>query len=881
MKKGNLLFLAVLVACALLVVVPITAAGGWTLIGWNDLGMHCMDGDYSIYTILPPFNNIHAQLIDSSGHLVKSGSGVSVTYSAVADAGGSINSTSAAKTNFWQFVNGLFGVSISPETGLTGNAMPGSGTGAMKFDPATNWFIADGIPLTPYDDAGNTNYYSMMRLTARDSSGAVLATTDIVLPVSDEMDCSGCHASGVRNDTQPSTGWASNPLLIKDYKLNILKLHDDRQRGDQTFATALAANGYSAAGLYATVTVNGKPILCAACHGSNALGAAGQPGVGPLTQSVHGYHAHVTDPVTGQKLDDAQNRSACYRCHPGSETRCLRGAMGNSVAADGTMAIQCQNCHGNMSAVGAQRQGWLDEPNCQGCHTGTAAKNSGQIRFSSALDSSGLRRTPAEMRFATNPNTPAAGVSLYRFSSGHGGLQCEACHGSTHAEFPSSHANDNVQSNRLQGHSGTLAECGACHAAPLTATGGPHGMHTIGQAWVQAHPDAAERGATSCQDCHGTDFRGTVLSRTTADRTLSTRFGTKQFWRGFQVGCYACHRGPTSESANSNRAPVASDASASAAAGEAVTLQLNASDADGNATTLRIVSQPAHGTVALSGAAATYTAYPGWEGTDSFTFSAWDGSVDSNLGSATVSVSAAQRPSFPAEGVVNAASYQGGAIAPGEMVAIFGSGLGAANPSPVQLNSAGMVTRALAGTRVLFDGMPAPLIYTSATQLVVMVPYGVAGKSATEMRVEYGGIQSAAVSVPVAVAVPGLFAADASGAGPGAFLNQDGVTRNSAANPAPKGSVVVLYATGEGQINTAVLDGQLLAVPLPVPTSKVTVQIDGIDAPVEYAGSVATQVAGFMQLNVRVPDGARSGSVPVTLTVGGVQSKAGITLAVK
>lgn len=881
MKKRGLLFLTVLVLAALLVAGRITAAGGWTLIGWNDLGMHCMDGDYSIYTILPPYNTIHAQLIDSSGHLVKSGSGVTVTYSAVADTGGSINTTSAAKTNFWQFVNGLFGVSLPPETGLTGNAMPGGGTSAMKFDPSTNWFIADGIPLTPYDDAGNTNYYSMMRLTARDSSGAALATTDIVLPVSDEMDCSSCHASWVRSDTQPSSGWASNPLLIKDYKLNILKLHDDRQRGDQTYAAALAANGYSNAGLYATVTGNGKPILCAACHASNALGAAGQPGVAPLTQSVHGYHAHVTDPVTGQRLDDTQNRSACYRCHPGSQTRCLRGVMGNSVAADGTMAIQCQNCHGSMSTVGSQRQGWLDEPNCQGCHTGTATKNSGQIRFSSAIDASGLRRTPADTRFATTPNVPAAGFSLYRFSSGHGGLQCEACHGSTHAEFPSSQPNDNVQSNALQGHAGTLAECGTCHAAPLTTTGGPHGMHTTGQAWVQAHPNAAENGASGCQDCHGTDYRGTILSRTTADRSLSTRFGTKQFWRGFQVGCYACHRGPGSESANSNRAPVVTNASASTAAGQPVTMQLNASDADGDPTTLRIVSQPAHGTVALAGTTATYNPYPGWEGTDSFTFSAWDGSVDSNLGSATLSVFAARRPSFPAEGVVNAASYQGGAVAPGEMVAIFGSGLGAASPASVQLNSAGMVTRSLAGTRVLFDGTPAPLIYTSPAQLVAMVPYGAAGKSATQVRVEYGGIQSTAVSVPVAVAVPGLFAADASGSGPGAFLNQDGVTRNSAANPAPKGSVIVLYATGEGQINTPVFDGQLLAPPLPAPVSKVAVQIDGIDASVEYAGGVATQVSGFMQVNVRVPDGARSGAVPVTLMVGGVQSKPGVTVAIK
>ncbi len=878
--QSTVFALLTLSTIALLVGPAAVAAGSWTLIGWNDLGMHCLDGDYSIYAILPPYNNIHAQLIDSNGRLVKSPGGVTVTYSAVADADGSINSISAPKTNFWQFMNSLFGVSLPPDAGLAGNAMPGAGEAAMKFDPATNWFIAEGVPITPYDDAGNKNYYPMMRLTTRDSSGAVLAATDVVLPVSDEMDCSACHASGARSETQPAGGWASHPLLIKDYKLNILKLHDERQSGNQAYAAALAASGYSSAGLFATA-VNGKPVLCAACHASNALGAAGQPGVAPLTESIHSYHAHATDPATGLPLNDDQNRSACYRCHPGSETRCLRGAMGDAVAANGTMAIQCQNCHGSMNAVGSQRQGWLDEPNCQACHTGTATRNSGQIRFTSALDSSGRLRAPADNRFATNPNTPAPGISLYRFSRGHGGLQCETCHGSTHAEFPSSHASDNVQSTRIQGHPGVLAECGVCHAAPLTTTGGPHGLHTTGQAWVQAHANVAERGTSGCAECHGTDFRGTVLSRTTADRTLSTRFGTKQFWRGFQVGCYACHRGPNTDSANSNRAPVVNNASASTVVGQSATIQLSVTDADGNATTLRVVSQPAHGTVTLAGAAATYTPYAGWEGTDTFTYAAWDGSVDSNLGSVSVTVAAAQRPSFPPEGVVNAASYQGGGIAPGEMVAIFGTGMGPASPAWVQLNSAGLVTRSLAGTRVLFDGMPAPLIYTSANQLVAMVPYGVAGKSASQVQVEYAGILSSAVSVPVLPSVPGLFAADASGSGQGAFLNQDGITRNSAASPAPKGSVAVLYATGEGRIDANVFDGQLLSIPLPAPVSKVAVQIDGIDAPVEYAGSVATQVAGFMQVNVRIPEGVRSGAVPVRLFVGGVPSKDGVTLAVK
>src|SRR6185436_16944738 len=101
--------------------------------------------------------------------------------------------------------------------------------------------------------------------------------------------------------------------------------------------------------LYDTATTNHVPVLCASCHASEALGTGGQPGVKPLTQAIHGRHANVLDPLDGRPLDSVDDRAACYRCHPGSETRCLRGAMGAAVAPDGSLAIQCQDCHGTMS----------------------------------------------------------------------------------------------------------------------------------------------------------------------------------------------------------------------------------------------------------------------------------------------------------------------------------------------------------------------------------------------------------------------------------------------------------------------------------------------------------------------------------------------------
>ena len=615
----------------------------WKVIAWNNLGMHCMDADFSVFAILPPFNVVYAQVVDPSGNLVVDPGSLTVTYEAVADPSGSYNSTSVGKTNFWDHVLQLFGASPPPDMGLAGSAMPGASNTPqpMPFDGSMNIFAATGIPITPYDDAHVKNPYPLLRVVVRDSGGAPLASARVVVPVSDEMDCRACHASGSGAAARPAAGWVNDCDSDRDYKLNILRLHDERQASDPDFQNALALKGYDPSGLYATAT-GGTAILCAGCHASNALPGTGVAGIQPLTEVQHGYHAHVTDPITGDTLDATTNRSACYRCHPGSETRCLRGAMGSSVAADGSLAIQCQDCHGPMSMVGAAaRQGWLQEPACQSCHTGTATSNNGQIRYTNAFEN-GVPRVAVNSTFATNTDTPAAGLSLYRFSKGHGGLQCEACHGSTHAEYPSSHLNDNLESTDLQGHLGALADCVACHAtSPSTVSGGPHGMHPVGQAWVNAHPDALGGGnavVADCAVCHGADYRGTVLSRAAGDRTLTTEFGTKQFWRGFAIGCYDCHSGPSSGDANPNQPPAASDGTAQTTAYTPVSVPLLASDADGDPLSYRIVAQPANATIALAGGSATVHPNGGFVGSDSFTFAAWDGETWSNRATVSLAV---------------------------------------------------------------------------------------------------------------------------------------------------------------------------------------------------------------------------------------------------
>ena len=649
-RRPAIHFATALIALLIVAAAPLASAqgSGYTLIGWNDLGMHCMDADYSVFSILPPYNVIHAQILDPSGDLVTDPDalGITVTYEAVADPDGSINTTSIGKTNFWDWVVSLFGpstASLAADEGLAGYNMPGpvNTPQLMHFDPAFNWLSAEGIPITPYDDSGDKNYYPMMKLVARNASGSVLATTRIVLPVSDEMSCSSCHGpTSTSTAAMPSGGWITDPDPEREYRLNILLLHDEIQEGSTQFDDALAEAGYNSSGLYATVTSNGKSILCDTCHASNALPGTGQEGISPLTEAVHSLHASVIDPSNGMTLDASANRTACYTCHPGSDTRCLRGAMGAAVAANGDLSMQCQSCHGNMSRVGeAGRAGWFDQPTCQNCHSGTATQNNGKIRYLSVFDSSGERRVAANNTFATNPDTPVAGVSLYRFSTGHGGLQCEACHGSTHAIYPSSHLNDNLQNIDLQGNAGTLSDCAACHGdQPETFNGGPHGMHPVGNEWLDHHEDPAEHNPGQCRACHGTDYRGTVLSRALGDRAVNTKWGTKNFWQGFQIGCYTCHNGPENDHRNNNSAPVVTNVMASTGKNVPVEIPLSASDADGNSLTLRIVSQPVNGTVGLVGTVATFYPFNGFSGSDSFTYAAWDGSTNSNLGIGSVTV---------------------------------------------------------------------------------------------------------------------------------------------------------------------------------------------------------------------------------------------------
>lgn len=216
---------------------------------------------------------------------------------------------------------------------------------------------------------------------------------------------------------------------------------------------------------------------------------------------------------------------------------------------------------------------------------------------------------------------------------------------------------------------------------------------------------------------------------------------------------------------------------------------------------------------------------------------------------------------LPTEGIVNAASLLPGPVAPGEIISLLGAALNDAS--------------------VLFDGVPAPLLYSAPNQINAIAPFGLYKKTSTQLQVMQRGQPIADLRLSVADAAPAIFTLDGSGIGPGAILNQDS-SLNSPSLPAANGSVIVIFATGAGQTDPPGVDGQITGNILPKPLLDVTVQIGGLDAKVLYAGAAPGLVAGLLQVNCVVPPDAPSGyAVPILLTVGKVTGPAGVTLAVQ
>lgn len=197
--------------------------------------------------------------------------------------------------------------------------------------------------------------------------------------------------------------------------------------------------------------------------------------------------------------------------------------------------------------------------------------------------------------------------------------------------------------------------------------------------------------------------------------------------------------------------------------------------------------------------------------------------------------------------VVNAASFRGSMIAPGEIISLFGTGMGSAD-----------------GLRLLIDGIPAPLLYVSDQQVNAVVPFAVQPASTVKVEVERSGVKMGpAPGAAVVAAQPALF--------PGAVLNED-TTVNTEQNPAKAGSIVVLYGTGFGVMSPARHDGEITGLPLSYPALEGRVFFNGIEAQVLYAGDAPGFIAGAVQINARLPELPDTTRVLVTLAAGDIYS---------
>jgi hypothetical protein len=294
-----------------------------TVLAWNDLGMHCDQDSYKYFMVLPPFNTLHAQVF--AGGELKRGYTVSYSFAKKTD--------STLHTDFWDYAPS-FGYNLPKNVGLTGNGLKGT----MKRDSRGLGYVADGIPITPYDDDGTWDPYGAATLTVRNSSGNVVSTTNVVAPVSTEMDCSNCHGS--------------------NFAVSILATHDDSN------GTSLLDDANA-----------GHPHACSECHSDNALNAPGKPGIESLSLAMHKFHDGKVPSTT----------AGCYNCHPGPKTQCMRGIMARAGKT-------CVDCHGTLNTLWTSaskgRKPWLNEPTCGSCHGAKHAENSGTLYRNSVLKNS-------------------------------------------------------------------------------------------------------------------------------------------------------------------------------------------------------------------------------------------------------------------------------------------------------------------------------------------------------------------------------------------------------------------------------------------------------------------------------------------------------------
>ncbi|SHJ38828.1 cytochrome bd-I ubiquinol oxidase subunit 1 apoprotein [Malonomonas rubra DSM 5091] len=407
----------------------------YVLLAWNNLGMHCISDSDPYWVLLPPANDLFAQLVKRGDSPEIITEGVEIRYAV--EKGFEFPEK---QVRFWEFADEIFGAELRPGVGLSGKRL----NGALDLDAEKRAYEASLIPVVPYPSDGSFNPYPIFTVTAVDKdSGEILATTKTVAPTSTEMGCKNCHGGGWR-----VAGVAG---FTDDTSLDVLAAHD-KNSGTNLVERAK----------------NGQPMLCQSCHADPVLGTEGNPELLNFPAAIHGWHANF--------LTDREGMDACVACHPSrpdGPSQCFRSHH--------SMFMDCTNCHGTMEdhalsllkkeqeagKKGAARlmaglkprnvdsleqingrTPWINMPDCLNCHE--------DFQMGMTVD-------------AFNTWTDGADELFRNRHDMMGAMMCEACHGSTHAVYPATNnklgANrDSIQPLQYQGNDRPIGNpCTTCH----------------------------------------------------------------------------------------------------------------------------------------------------------------------------------------------------------------------------------------------------------------------------------------------------------------------------------------------------------------------------------------------------------------------------------
>ncbi|WP_321394464.1 cytochrome ubiquinol oxidase subunit I [uncultured Desulfuromusa sp.] len=407
----------------------------YVLLAWNNLGMHCVSDSDPFWILLPPANDIYAQLVKRGDSPEIITEGVEISYQVQEGFEYPEN-----QVRFWEFADKLLGANLAPGVGIGGLKV----SGVMKLEEDHRAFTAPFLPVVPYPADGSFNPYPIFTITAKDKeTGKVLMTTKTVAPTSTEMGCKNCHGGGWK-----VAGVAG---FTDETSLDVLAAHD-KNSGTNLVERAK----------------NGEPMLCQSCHADPVLGTKGNPELLNFPAAIHGWHANF--------LTDREGMQACVACHPSrpdGPTQCFRSHHSEFM--------DCTNCHGTMEdhslsllkgELEAGKKGaarlmenlrartvdsvadinprtpWINEPDCLNCHE--------DFEMGSTVDAFNTWTEGADGLYRNRHDQMEA-------------MMCEACHGSTHAVYPATlnklGANrDSIQPLQYQGNDRPIGnDCTVCH----------------------------------------------------------------------------------------------------------------------------------------------------------------------------------------------------------------------------------------------------------------------------------------------------------------------------------------------------------------------------------------------------------------------------------